>query len=218
MILIIDNNSEAREKYIADFRELGVNAFGASENESTKLIYSYSFNAFLIVNSESLVCSTQICKDIKAAFPKIPLILLAKNESEKQLDELNIYVDNILLPNVPLKKVVPVIMEYVRIYSGRCRTDMIYKSVRVELYSQSVFFFGERFHTSKSEYFLIRYLVNAADIVALDEIKNLCFPLSPEISRHAIIELISRINSKAERLFNKKIITSEGNGKYIIAA
>ena len=109
-------------------------------------------------------------------------------------------------------------MEYIRIYSGRSRTDMIYKSARVELYSQSVFFCGERFHTSKSEYFLIRYMVNAAKTVLLEEMKNFCFNYSSDMSNHAIIEIISRINSRAEKQFNKKIISSDGNGKYIIAA
>ena len=218
MILIIDNNSETTEKYIKDFRDLGVNAFGTTEDEYKELIASYVFNAFLIVNSSSLAFPLQVCKELKALFPKIPLIVLAGNESEARLDELNIHADNIILPNVPLKKAVPVIMEYVRIYSGRSKTDMIYKSVRVELYSQSVFFFGERLHTSKSEYLLIRYLVDAADIVLLEDIKKFCFRHSSDMSNHAVIELISRINSRAEKLFNKKIITSVGNGKYIIAA
>lgn len=218
MILIIDNNCETIEKYIKEFKDLGVNTVGTTENEYTGLISAYTFNAFLIVNSDSLTDPFQICKVLKNEHPKIPLMVLAKNESEEQLDALNIYADNIVLPNVPLKKTVPIIMEYIRICSGRSRTDMIYKSVRVELYSQSVFFCGERFHTSKSEYFLIRYMVNAANTVLLEELKRICFNFSANMSNHAIIELISRINSRAEKLFNKKLISYEGNGKYIIAA
>ena len=217
MILIIDNDNETKEKYTKGLRDLGVNAFATTENEYYELILSYKFSAFLIVNSISLTDPFQIFKILKSEHPKIPLIVLANNESEQQLDAFNIFADNIILPNVSLKKTIPIIMEYIRIYSGKSKTDMIYKSVRVELYSQSVFFRGERFHTSKSEYFLLRYMVDAANTVLLEDLKNICFHYSPDMSNHAIIELISRINSRSEKLFNKKIIVSEGNGKYIIA-
>ena len=216
MILIIDNCKETIEKYISSLKALGVNAFGVKEKEYNEIISSYAFNAFLIVNSESFACPVEICKHLKLAYPKIPLVILAGNESENQLDELNIYADNIILPNVKLEKALAVIMEYIRIYSGRSRTDMIYKSVRVELYSQSVFLCGKSFHTSKSEYSLIRYLVNAANAVTTEEIKKFCFP-SSDISNHAVIELISRINTRAEKTFNKRMIAAQGNGKYIVA-
>lgn len=216
MILIIDNCKETIEKYISDLKALGVNAFGTKEKEYDEIISSYAFNAFLIVNSESFACPVEICKNLKSAYPKIPLIILAGNESEKQLDELNVFADNIILPSVKLEKALAVIMEYIRIFSKRSRTDMIYKSVRVELYSQSVFFCGKGFHTSKSEYSLIRYLVNAASTVTTEEIKKFCFPFS-DISNHAVIELISRINTRSEKMLNKRMIAAEGNGKYIIA-
>lgn len=217
MILIIENDKTKGKDCVRLLKAEGVLSYSCTENDASLLLEKYKFDLILINNTSSLSDPNTACERLKAAYPKIPLIILSKNETEKELNELNKYADNIILPHVSLKKSVPIIMEYIRIFSGRSRTDMIYKSVRIELYGKSVYIFGAEFDATKKEYALLRYLTIAEGEVSVDELRDLCFDSENQVSAHAVVAAISRINQKTLSLFGRKIIQPTKNQKYIIS-
>jgi DNA-binding response OmpR family regulator len=217
MILIIDNEKSKRDEYVKKLKGEGVLSYACSEAESASLLEKYRFHLILLINTKSLEAPITVCENLKKAYPKIPLVILATDESENELQSLNAHADNIILPKSSLKKCIPIIMEYIRIFFGRSRTDMIYKSVRIELYGKAVYVFGSRFDATKNDYAILRYLTIAEGEVSVEELRTFCFDSKNGISTHGVIAAISRINQKAKKEFGRKIIQPTKNQKYIIA-
>ncbi len=217
MILIIDNQKELLREYISKFSDFGLLSYGCSENEYDELLGKFDFDLFLIVNSSSLPSCLDTCRKLKETHPKIPLIMRANEESTEELDKFNNFADNIILPKTPFKKSVEIIMEYIRIFKGRSVTDMIHNSVRVELYGKSVFVYGSNFNATKVEYNILRYMVNSAKGVSIEELKTFCFNAEENVTEHRVIAAISRINQKSKALFSQKLICLADNHLYVIA-
>lgn len=217
MILIIDNEKAKRDEYVKKLKGEGVLAYACSEQDSASLLEKYRFHLILLINTKSLKAPITVCENLKKAYPKIPLVILASDEGEDELQALNKHADNIILPNTSLKKCIPIIMEYIRIFFGRSRTDIIYKSVRVELYGKAVYIFGARFDATKNDYAILRYLTIAEGEVSVDELRTFCFDSKNGTSAHGVVAAISRINQKTLKEFGRKIIQPTKNQKYIIA-
>ncbi len=217
MILIIENDKTKGKDCVKKLKGEGVLSYACHEDELFTITEKYRFDLFLIIDSSSLSDAKSICEKLKTSYRKIPLIIFAKNETEEELNALNRYADNIILPDVSLKKSIPIIMEYIRIFSGRSRTDMIYKSVRIELYGKSVYVFGTEFDATKNEYAILRYMTIASGEVSIDELRAFCFESKNGISAHGVVAAISRINQKTLSQFGRKIIQPTKNQNYIIA-
>ena len=111
MILIINETENERISLQKSFFDLGMNAHSCNFKSSHELLARYRFDAILLTDASKYERADLLCKNLKASFPKIPLIMLAQNEETDLLDKIIKHADNIILSGTPLKKVVEIIFE-----------------------------------------------------------------------------------------------------------
>ena len=218
MLLIINKTDEGRLYYRKAFYELGFGCYACDFDESASLLSSYRFNAVILTEASKYDTVDALCRDLKAQFPKIPLIMLAQDEENALLDKIIKYADNIILPRTPLSKVAEIIFEYVRLFHKKETADMICGPVRVLFHDKKVFVFGQDFCATKTEYAILRYFVSSSpNPVSTEEIIRFCFKTGARASQTNVTSYIHIINQKSEKLLGKYLIEKHSKGFYKIS-
>lgn len=218
MILIINKSDEKGLFYQKSFYDLGMNVHSCDFESSYELLSKYSFDAVILTDASEYDNVAMMCRKLKDKFPKIPLIMLASVESNELLDKIIKYADNIILPATPLKRIVEIIFEYIRLFHRKDVTDMICGSVRILFHTKKVCVFGRDFEATKTEYSILRYFVNASPSpVSSEEIIKFCFRPGTKASQTNVTSYIHLINRKSKNLFGRALISKHSKGYYKIS-
>ena len=218
MFLVINKTKEGRLNFRKKFYEAGIIAYDSPFRSAYTLLNEYNFDAIVLTEAEQFDRVHLLCRDLKAKFPHIPLIVLASNEKEQTLDKIIKYVDNIILPKVSFSRVMEIIFEYVRAFSKKDITDMISESVRIVYYKKRVYVGGVLFGASKTEYSILRYLVKVhPDGAKASDIVKFCFKPGPKVTESNVSSFVHVINKKATKMFGRKIISTTDKRNYKIS-
>ncbi len=217
MILIINKTHEGRLYYREKFYNTGMDAYACSFRSVSALLGRYKFDAVILTDASEYGRVHLLCRDFKAEFPSVPLIVLAKGEDGATLDKMIKFVDNIILPNTPFSKIMEIIFEYIRAFFRKDVTDMIAASVRIVYYKKAVYVGGFLFNATKTEYAILRYLVAShPEGAESGDILRFCFRPSSSVSESNVTSFVHSINKKSEKMFGRRLIAMN-NKRYQIS-
>ena len=218
MLLVINKPEEGRLNFRKKFYNCGIGTYACPFKSAYPLLKEYEFDAIILTESTKFKRVHLLCRDLKKEFPHIPLIVIASNESEQELDKIIKYVDNIILPHASFSRIMEIIFEYIRAFSKKDVTDMMAESVRIVHYKKCVYVGGVLFNATKTEYSILRHLVSthpngakACDIV------RFCFNPSHKVTESNVSSFIHEINKKSNKIFGRKLVDMVGRLYYKIS-
>ena len=218
MLLLINKTEEGRLNFRKKFYNLGIGVYACRFRSAYALLKEYQFDAIILTETTKFERVHLMCRDLKAEFPDIPLIVIASDENEHTLDKIIKYVDNIILPHASFSRVMEIIFEYIRAFSKKDVTDMIAESVRIVHYNKRVYVGGVLFDATKTEYAILRHLVDiypngakASDLV------KICFNPNHKVTESNVTSFIHEINKKSTQKLGRKLISMTERPYYKIS-
>ena len=219
MLLIIDNAKEAREelrrKFFYDF---AINTCATSLRNFESAFAKHPISAAYIPNMESVPNPIGYCRRFKAAHPEVPLIAaVPSTETKIDLDALYRVTDNIPLTPLPMIRLVEIICELQRLYTGRDHLDLCYGTLSITPYTFTVFYGGQPLELSVNAISILRYLceqaprpIPTAELVAATG--------SPDRRRtpSALSSRINELNKLSQKAIGCRMVSHVRGKGYII--
>ena len=220
MLLIIDNSVEFRKELRLDFfRRFAINTCTASSRHYESAFAKYTIGAAYIPNLENVPNPIGFCRRFKKTHPDIPLIASVPRDYTKiDLDVLFSVTDNIPLKPIHRIRVVEIIYELQRLYTGRDHLELTCGSLSLTPYTYTVFFCGTPIRMTVGMISILRYICEAAPRpVPVEEL--LATTGSPIVKRSlsAVRSQITEINRLSRRIVGAPIVSLHYGKGYIIA-
>lgn len=219
MLLIIDNSKELREelreKFFSDF---AINTCATSARNFESAFAKYHVRAAYIPNTESVQNPIGYCRRFKAAHPNIPLIAAVPRENAGiDLEALYRVTDNIPLKPLPAIRLIEIICELQRLYTGRDHLELTYGALMISPYTLTVLYGGIPLDLSASAVSILRYLCEEAPrpVPAHELLATTCSPHRKR-SPSAIRTHINELNKRSLTSIGCRIVTHVRNQGYII--
>ena len=219
MLLIIENSVEARnEIHKRLFYDFAINACTSSARSFENAFLKYHITAAYIPNTEAIQNPIGFCRRFKNAHPDIPLIAAVPREGAAiDLDALYRVTDNLPLKPLPMIRLIEIILELERLYTGRDHLSLTCGALTLTPYTFTVLYCGVPLELSVSAVSILRYLCEEAPrpITVQELLKTTC---SPERKRtpSAIRTHISEINKLSVEKLGARMVTHIRDRGYII--
>ena len=220
MILICDFDSEFAMSIRLKFHRLfALNTYSCTPDEIEDAVLEHRADAIYIPRIETIFDPIDFCRRLKTIFPKIPLITpLPKQDSPIPYDELYPVTDNIPLLPIPFVRLVEIITELRRLYTGRDHMLLTAGPVSLHLHSFTIAYAARLLSLTAIQLSILRYAaeaypnhVTAADLCRYAGCPNR--PLSPK----ALQSVITAMNGKVERIAGFPILFSRYGVGYKIS-
>ena len=219
MILIIDNSKPDREalqeKFFSDF---GLNTCATSARYSESAFAKYKIDAAYIPNAETIPNPIGYCRRFKAAHPNVPLIAAVPREgTDIDLDALYRVTDNIPLRPLPAIRLVEIICELMRLYTGRDRLELTCGPLSITPYTFTALYCGCPVELNASALSILRYLCEAAPRPVQTE-ELTCTTCAPNRKRSpsTIRTHINQLNKKSIAAVGCRMVTHVHGQGYVI--
>lgn len=160
MILIIDTDTAKIEAVRCEFfSKFAINTCGSTPDAVEDAFSRYRIEAAYIPNTQSLPDPVGFCRAFKRARPEIPLVAaVPKKLALPYLDELYAVTDNIPLLPLAAVRIVEIICELIRMYTGNDRLDICVAGVSLNVYCFSLFYGNSVLPVGVHTVSLLRYL------------------------------------------------------------
>ena len=219
MILIIDNSKsdreELQEKFFSDF---AINTCATSARNIESAFSKYKIDAAYIPHTEMIPNPVGYCRRFKAAHPDIPLIAALPREGTGiDLDALYRITDNIPLRPLPSIRLVEIICELMRLYTGRDYLELTCGPLSITPYTFTALYCGRPVLLNASAFSILRYLCEAAPrpVPTEELIGTTCAP-NRKRSPSAIRTQINELNKRALSSVGCRMVTHVYGQGYII--
>lgn len=219
MILIIDNSKPDREalqeKLFSDF---GLNTCATSARNAESAFAKHPIGAAYIPHAEMIPNPVGYCRRFKAAHPDIPLIAAVPREGTGiDLDALYRVTDNIPLRPLPAIRLVEIICELMRLYTGRDHLDLICGPLSITPYTFTALYCGCPVELNASAFSILRYLCEAAPrpVPTEELIGRTCAP-NRKRSPSAVRTQINQLNKRSLSVVGCRMVTHVHGQGYII--
>ncbi len=123
MILIIENDPAMRKSVRHAFYKIPLNTCGASHRYAEAVLQKFPVSAVYIPRIETIPNPIGFCRRFKEAHPELPLVAAAERGGSVDLDALYAVTDNIPLRPIATIRVVEILCELCRLYTGRDPAD-----------------------------------------------------------------------------------------------
>ena len=221
MLLIIDNSKEAREALQEKFfSEFAINACTRSARNAESAFAKHKISAAYIPDAEAIPNPVGYCRRFKAAHPDIPLIAAVTREGERiDLDALYRVTDNIPLMPIPTIRLVEIIFELQRLYTGRDHLDLAHGSLSISPYALTVLHADRPINMSASEISILRYLCEAAPrpVPIAELLSETCAP-NRQRKAGALRMHITEINKRSRAAIGIRLVSHIAAKGYILGA
>ena len=219
MLLIIDNSKEAREelrkKFFCDF---AINSCAASSRNFESAFKKHPIGAIYIPDIEGIPNPIGYCRRLKTAYPEIPLIVSVMHEATRiDLDALYRVTDNLPKQQIPMIRLVEIICELQRLYTGRDHLDLCCGSLSITPYTFTVLYCGVPIVLNASAVSILRYLAEAAPrpVPTQELLVSTCAPYRKR-NGSAIRTQINELNRSALSAVGCRLVTHLRGQGYVI--
>lgn len=221
MLLIIENDKQNREilqkRLFSDF---AINTCATSSRNIESAFTKYRIGAAYIPDAEAIPNPIGYCRRFKEAHPNIPLIAaIPSNCTKIDRDALYRVADNIPIKPLPMIRLVEIICELQRLYTGRDYLDLHYGALSITPYTFTVFYGGVPIELSVNAVSILRYLCEEAPRpVPAEELLRTTGTPDRKRSLSAIRSQINELNKISLSALGCRIVTHVHGKGYIIGS
>lgn len=221
MILVIENNPELRKKVqLAIFTKFALNTCGCDENGVEEAFARYRIAAAYIPYAETLTDLIGFCRLFKSTHTEIPLVAaVPKDGGGIDLDVLYTVTDNIPLRPIYTVRVVEIICELIRLYTGQNRLHIQHNGLELNVYHFSICYCYRTTKVCVDAISILYYLctqfprpVHASELAI-----STCNPCKEGRSKECMRTHVCTINKRAVEAFGKPLIKHVRGQGYTIA-
>lgn len=163
MILIVDEDADyALSVRLKFHRAFALNTFACTPGEVDAAVVEHRADAIYVPRIETVEDPVGFCRHLKTAFPSVPLITpLPKADSPIPYDALYPVTDNIPLTPITPARLVDIIAELRRLYTGRDHMQLTAGSLTMYLHSFTAAYAAHLFSLTAIQASILRYVAEA---------------------------------------------------------
>ena len=208
LILVAHTDPKEIELVRKIFYTMGFNTFGATYDRIEYMIESRHIDAILFVDIYSPDRVVPICRDLKVKYPRIPIVVAARDECESELAEmLWLCCDKVISYSVKSTVAALAIIECVERQSGKPYGDLHANGFRLPLRSKDAAFDELNLELTQNERMIIRCLLLGHPMhVSPEYLSECCAYPGTDPSQYNLSAYIHAINQKTIELMDAKII------------
>ena len=219
MLLIIDNAKDVREA-LQDklFYEFALNTCATSARNTESAFAKHQIDAAFIPNAGTIPNPVGYCRRFKAAHPDIPLIAAIPQDYEGiDPDALYRVTDNIPTTPLPTIRLVEIVLELQRLYTGRDHLALTSGALSISPYALTVLYCGCPIELSANAISILRYLCEAAPrpVPTAELLSETCAP-NRQRKPAALRMQIAEINKRSVAVIGTRMISHIVGKGYVI--